>query len=107
MARGWFVTKINYATSLNDATGFKPGNPVKLMGFDVGEVTLVELNDPDKQRGVTIFFTLREPYYGYIWYDSRVRVMSDLLGNRYLEVEKGRTGVPSAFSRTRTANCWS
>jgi hypothetical protein len=96
--RGWFVTKINYATSLNDATGFKPGNPVKLMGFDVGEVTRIVPNDPDKERGLTIYFNIREPYYGYIWYDSHVRVVSDFLGNRYLEVEKGRNGVASAFT---------
>jgi ABC-type transporter Mla subunit MlaD len=96
-SRGWFVTKLNYATGLNDATGFKAGDAVKLMGRDVGAVTLVELNAPDKQRGVTIFFNIREPYYGYIWYDSHVRVVSDFLGNRYLEVEKGRNGVASAF----------
>ena len=94
--RGWFVTKINYATSLNDATGFKPGNAVKLMGFDVGEVTQIVPNDPDRERGLTIYFNIREPYYGYIWYDSHVRVVSDFLGNRYLEVEKGRNGVRSA-----------
>ena len=44
--RGWFVTKINFATGLNDATGFKTNDPVKLMGFNVGEVTQIELNDP-------------------------------------------------------------
>jgi hypothetical protein len=97
-SRGWFVTKINYATGLNDATGFKEGDPVKLMGRNVGEVTLVELNAPDATRGVTIFFNIHEPYYGYIWYDSHVRVVSDFLGNRYLEVEKGRTGAASAFT---------
>ena len=96
--RGWFVTKINYATSLNDATGFKPGDPVKLMGFPVGEVTQIVPNDPNSPRGLTIYFNIREPYYGYIWYDSHVRVVSDFLGNRYLEVEKGVIGQPTAFT---------
>jgi ABC-type transporter Mla subunit MlaD len=93
--RGWFVTKINFATSLNDATGFKPGNAVKLMGLDVGEVTRLVPNDPKMTRGLTIYFNVREPYYGYVWYDSHVRVVSDFLGNRYLEIEKGVYGQPT------------
>lgn len=97
-SRGWFVTKINYATALNDATGFKVGNPVKLMGFDVGEVSEIRLNSPELAHGLTIFFTVREPYYNYIWYDSHVRVQSDLLGNRYIEITKGEHGIPSVMT---------
>jgi hypothetical protein len=96
--RGWFVTKINYATALNDVTGIKPGDPVKLMGFAVGEITQFNLNSPELKHGITIFFSIREPYYNYIWYDSHVRVMSDLLGNRYLEITKGENGATSAFT---------
>jgi hypothetical protein len=97
-SRGWFLTKINYATALNDATGFKVGNPVKLMGFDVGEITEINLNSPELSHGITIFFSIRQPYYDYIWYDSHVRVMSDLLGTRYLEITKGQNGAPSVFT---------
>src|ERR1700753_534130 len=75
--RGWFETKINYATALNDATGFKVGNAVKLMGFDVGEITGIVPNDPAKSHGLTIYFNVREPYYGYVWYDSHAKVVSD------------------------------
>jgi ABC-type transporter Mla subunit MlaD len=97
-SRGWFVTKINYATALNDAGGFKVGNPVKLMGFDVGEVSQINLNSPELSHGLTIFFTVREPYYDYIWYDSHVLIKSDLLGNRYIEITKGEHGVPSVMT---------
>jgi ABC-type transporter Mla subunit MlaD len=100
--KGWFVTKINYATALNDFTGFKVGDPVKLMGFDVGEITQFNLNSPELTHGITIFFSIREPYYSYIWYDSHVRVMSDILGNRYLEITKGQKGAPSAFTNRAT-----
>jgi len=100
--RGWFVTKLNYATSLNDATGFHAGDPVKMMGFDVGEVTGVVPNDPSSPRGVTIFFNVRQShegydYFGYIWWDSKVQVVSDFLGHRFLEVEKGTSGEPSVY----------
>jgi hypothetical protein len=97
-SRGWFVTKLNYATGLNDATGFKVGDVVKLMGFPVGEVTAIVPNDPKRARGLTIYFNVRDPYYGYVWYDSHVRVMDNFLGERYLQIEKGRIGEPTAFT---------
>src|SRR3984885_10056187 len=100
--RGWFVTKLNYATGVNDAAGFNVGDPVRLMGFDVGEITKIVPNDPSAQRGVTLFFNIRQShdgydYYGYIWWDSKVRVVSDFLGKRFLEVEKGKSGQPSVY----------
>jgi hypothetical protein len=101
-SRGWFVTKINYATGLNDAAGFKVGDPVKLMGLPVGEITQIVLRSPEMSHGLTIFFSVREPFYTYIWYDSKVRVMSDLLGNRYLEVTKGEDGAASVFTNRAT-----
>jgi ABC-type transporter Mla subunit MlaD len=89
-AKGWFLTKINYRTSLNNAAGIKVGDPVKLMGFNVGEITHIEANDPAAYYGVTVDFRIKAPYYGYIWMDSKVRIQaSDFLGNRYLEVLKG------------------
>ena len=100
--RGWFVTKLNYATGLNDASGFNLGDPIRLMGFNVGEITKIELNPPEAQRGATIFFSIRDPYYGYIWWDSTVQVGSDFLGHRFLEVQKGKSGPPSAHTNNPT-----
>lgn len=88
--KGWFLTKVNYQTSLNNAAGLKVGDPVKLMGFNVGQITRIEANDPNDYFGVSIDFRIKDPYFGYIWLNSRVRVApSDFLGNRYLEVLKG------------------
>jgi ABC-type transporter Mla subunit MlaD len=97
-ARGWFVTKLNYATALDSAAGLSVSDPVTLMGFNVGEITQIKPNDPVKEHGVTIFFRIRDPYWGYVWYDSRVRVNSDFLGHRSLEVVKGQNGQPSTFT---------
>jgi len=96
--RGWFVTKLNYATALNDAGGIKPGDPVKLMGLDVGEITGSSLIPPEKKAGLLIFFSIRAPYYNYIWYDSRVRVVDNLLGARYLEITKGQYGAHTVLT---------
>src|SRR5690242_13287531 len=40
--KGWFKTKIPYFTYVRDATGLKIGDPIKLMGFEVGEITLID-----------------------------------------------------------------
>lgn len=93
--KGWFTPKFKYQTSLNDASGLKIGDPVRLMGFPVGEITDIVPNEPDAYYGVTIKFTVLKPHYGYIWDDSKVVVSSDLLGNRFLQITKGSTGIPT------------
>lgn len=101
--RGWFVKKVLYQTCLRNATGIKPGDPIKLMGFTIGEVTKVIPNDPwaDPNYSVTIYFTVRydtNGYCGYIWSDSKVKVTSaDFLGNRSIEITKGQFGVPTLY----------
>jgi ABC-type transporter Mla subunit MlaD len=97
--KGWFQEKVLFSTFVNTATGLKPGDPVRLMGFPIGEVTRVVPNDPNFQYGnITIFFVVRRDanhYCGYLWSDSRAKVVpTDFLGNRGLEITKGQTGIP-------------
>lgn len=91
--KGWFTPKFKYQTSLNNAAGLKVGDPVKLMGFTAGEITEIIPNAPDAWYGVTINFVVLKPHYGYVWDDSKVKVSSDLLGNRFLEITKGKSGL--------------
>ncbi|NOS70005.1 MAG: MCE family protein [Verrucomicrobia bacterium] len=98
--RGWFTPKYVYSTSLNSAAGLKVGDPVKLMGDDVGQITRIELNNPSDWYGLTVYFNIRSPKQGYIWSDSQVKVGSDFLGSRFLEVTKGFGGVPTADENT-------
>jgi ABC-type transporter Mla subunit MlaD len=92
--KGWFVTKARYFTYVDRATGLKVGDPVKLMGFDVGQITRITAEDPDKPYNVYVEFEIKTPFYGYIWTDgSRARVTAaDFLGKRELEVTKGTGG---------------
>ena len=103
-AKGWFLKKISYQTCVSSAAGLKVGDPVKLMGRDVGDITDVILNDPYDYYNLTIEFRVRVDKYnypGYIWSDSKVKVNSgDLLGNRYLEIMKGVEGVPTVLETT-------
>ena len=98
--KGYFTPKFKYRTSLNDASGLSVGAPVKLMGFQVGEITDITPNAPDEYFGVTITFVVLKPYFGYIWDDSKVTVSSDLLGNRVLQITKGVAGIPSIVENT-------
>jgi len=98
--KGWFTPKFSYQTSLNTAAGLKVGDPVRLLGFRAGEITEIIPNAPDDWYGVTINFSILKPHYGYIWDDSKVKVSSDLLGNRFLEVTKGKFGVATLVEDT-------
>jgi ABC-type transporter Mla subunit MlaD len=93
--KGWFIQKISYSTSLANATGLKQGDPVTLMGFSVGEITKIEANGPFDPYGVTVFFWVKKPYYGYVWSDSMVKAANSGLWGRALELTKGVEGVPT------------
>lgn len=88
--KGWFLTKAPYFTYLRSGAGLKVGDPVRLMGFDAGEITRIAPEDPGKPYDVYVEFLIRAPNYGYVWSDTKVKVNSaGLLGNRYLEITKG------------------
>ncbi|MST95406.1 MAG: MCE family protein [Pedosphaera sp.] len=88
--KGWFLTKAPYFTYLHSAAGLKVGDTVKLMGFDVGEITQITAEEPGKLYDVYVEIAVRQPYYGYIWTDSKMKVKAaGLLGSRYLELTKG------------------
>jgi hypothetical protein len=96
--KGWFKTKAPYFTYTDRATGLREGDPVKLMGFDVGQITQITAERPeDYEHNVYIEFEIREPFYGYLWtMGSQAKVVTaDLLGKRVLEVTKGTGGYAS------------
>jgi ABC-type transporter Mla subunit MlaD len=94
-SKGWFTPKFRYETWLNNSAGLKPGDPVQLMGSPAGQITRITPNAPDAYYGLTVEFEILKPHYGYIWDDSKVKVSSDFLGHRYLEVTKGVSGLPT------------
>jgi ABC-type transporter Mla subunit MlaD len=91
--RGWFVPRVPYYTFVSSADGLQVGDPVLLMGFSVGEITQIEAQPPSSYYNVFVAFEIRQPYYGYIWTDSKARIVSgDILGGRRVEVVKGVAG---------------
>ncbi|GEM_PF-3221044 len=100
--KGTFEPKAYYQTSIKDAAGLKVGDPVKMMGFDVGEITAVIPNEPYAYYNVTIEFFVRQGgdnrYFDYVWTDSRAKIASaDILGNRYVEIIKGSAGLKTVW----------
>ena len=105
--KGWFLTKAPYFTYLESGAGIKPGDPVRLMGFDVGKVTVVTAESPESGETVYVEFEVfsraggEGSYYGYVWDDSIVKIKSaGFLGQRYHEVTKGGTRVTNDLHAT-------
>jgi hypothetical protein len=95
--KGWFKIKARYFTYVDAATGLNEGDPVKLMGLNVGQITKIETMPGDNfEQNIYVEFALKEPYYDYLWTEgSRARVATaDFLGKRVLEVTKGSGGHP-------------
>lgn len=96
--RGWFTPKTPYYTFVQSADGLQVGAPVLLMGFSVGEITVIDAEPPESSFNVYVGFAVRQPYYGYVWTDSVARVTGGgFLGGRQLEVTKGKSGQPTAY----------
>jgi len=96
--KGWFKIKAPYFTFIDRATGLKIGDPVTLMGFEVGRIKDITAQPAnDFIYNVFVQFELKEPFYDYIWTEgSRAKVATaDLLGKRVLEVSRGTGGYPS------------
>ncbi len=108
-SRGWTVNKVPYYCYTRDATGLRVGDPVRMLGREVGRIVQVETAPPDDwflQQNFNVFvkFEIWEPYFGYILTDSKVRVLaSDFLGSRYLEVTRGdpNTGLITVGEQKR------
>ncbi len=96
--KGWFIQKCPYFTFVDNGEGLKVGDPVMLMGFDVGNITVITAEPPGAQHRVFVGFEVRRPYYGYIWSDSKVRIeAAGLLGSRQLEITPGVDGAATVI----------
>lgn len=89
--KGWTKTKFSYYTYLRNGEGVREGNEVTLLGFPAGRVTKVEAMPPFYWEGnVFVQFEILEPYDGYIYDDSTVKIVpKGFLGDRGLEVQVG------------------
>lgn len=93
--KGWFLVKMPYFTYVDDAAGLNVGDDVMLMGFKAGKIIKIEAMPPFHSYNVYVAFEVYEPYFGYLWKDSRASVApASLLGGRVIEVTKGEDPYP-------------
>src|ERR1017187_10548933 len=92
--KGWFVIKAPFHTFVHSSAGLNVGDPVVMMGFPVGQITLIHVTEPGDTNNVRVEFEIRDNYFRYIWaHGSYVKVNSaDFLGKRQLEVTRGTNG---------------
>jgi ABC-type transporter Mla subunit MlaD len=100
--KGWRVPRVPYYTFATTAEGLAVGDPVTLMGFEIGEITTIDAEPPGSYYGVFVGFEIKQPYYGYIWSDSKIKVASSgFLGKRQLVIVKGYDGKPTVIEKQR------
>ena len=98
--KGWFIPKCQYYTFGMSGEGLNVGDPVMLMGFTVGAITEITAQPPGSYYRIYIGFAIKQPYYGYVWSDSKVKIAaSGFLGSRRLEVTAGAVGIPTVYEK--------
>jgi len=97
--KGWFLVNAKFFAYVNKGDGLNVGDQVVLMGFPVGQITGIAAMPPRTGHNVRIDFVINKlnqdgtPYFNYVWTEgSRVRINSDFLGKRVLEVVRGASG---------------
>jgi ABC-type transporter Mla subunit MlaD len=95
--RGWFKVKAEFYTYADSGDGLVAGDPIKLMGFQAGQILEVTAGPPwgpGSEHNVYVKFEVLEPYFGYLWSEgSRAQIKeAGFLGKRELDLTKGTAG---------------
>jgi ABC-type transporter Mla subunit MlaD len=95
--KGWFVIKAPFHTYVQSSAGLNVGDPVYMMGFPVGQITLIHAMPPGDPHNVLVDFEVRDTYFRYLQTGgSYLKVNSaGFLNQRQLEVTRGTNGLGS------------
>ena len=92
-SKGWFKIKVEFHTYVDSSEGLNAGDKVYMMGFPVGEITLIKAMPPRDPHNVRIEFKILEPYFRYIWTGgSVVKINAASFLGRQLEVTRATSG---------------
>jgi phospholipid/cholesterol/gamma-HCH transport system substrate-binding protein len=98
---GVWGPKYGLRTFLPEVSGLAKGAPVRLDGVEIGNVERITLvprehgKAPEKMHNIEIGMRLDRHFQNDILTDSVATLVTEgLLGNRYVNIERGYTGVP-------------
>lgn len=98
---GVWGPKYRLRTYLPEVSGLATGAPVRLDGVEIGNVDRFTLaprdrgKPPDRMHNIEIGMRLDRRYQNDILTDSTASLVTEgLLGNRYVNIQRGYTGVP-------------
>jgi len=92
--KGWFKIKAPFFTYVQSSAGLNRGDPVMMMGFQVGEITKITPMPPRDRHNVKLDFDVQDNYFRYLWTDgSYVKInAAGFLDKRQVEVTRGTNG---------------
>jgi len=98
---GFLGPKYKIVTYLPEVSGLAAGAPVKLDGVVIGNVQQIELvprehgKVPDHMHNIMVGMKIDKRYQADILTDSSATLVTEgLLGNRYVNIQRGYTGTP-------------
>jgi phospholipid/cholesterol/gamma-HCH transport system substrate-binding protein len=98
---GFLGPKYRLRTYLSEVAGVSNGAPVRLDGLDIGNVESIKMvpstpgHIPEKSRNIELVLRLDKRFQQHILTDSTASLVTEgLLGNRYVNITRGFTGVP-------------
>jgi len=98
---GFLGPKYRLKTFLPEVSGLSTGAPVRLDGVEIGNVEKIRLvprqagKPPDRMHNIEVDIRIDSRYQGDVLTDSTASLVTEgLLGNRYVNIQRGYTGVP-------------
>jgi len=98
---GVFGPKYRLKTFMPEVSGLATGAPVRLDGVEIGNVERIGIvprergKPPDHMHNIEVDMRLDRRYQNDILTDSVATLVTEgLLGNRYVNIQRGYTGVP-------------
>jgi phospholipid/cholesterol/gamma-HCH transport system substrate-binding protein len=88
--------KYGLKTYLPEVDGVEAGAPVRLEGVDIGHVegVLITPNPPDRMHSIELTMRIDRKFQNYVRTDSTASLKTEgLLGNRFVIISRGLTGV--------------
>jgi phospholipid/cholesterol/gamma-HCH transport system substrate-binding protein len=94
-ARQLWEPKVDFVTAFADVAGLKPGAPVRMGGFDIGQVTGVDYGNDPKDPRLFVKMAIEKKWADRIRSDALARVVNKgLLGDKMIELAAGSPESP-------------